>query len=790
MRQRPQRAPGVQLLGELESSGYERAPALIRREDGQIIKLTPLLYALASRLDGSRDLGELAVELSARSGKQVTSEDVGFLVEERLKPLGIVQGGEGAAALPRANPLLALRPRVIVTSAKVTRAITAPFTWLFHPVVMVLALAAFAALATWLLAEQGLSSALHQAFYEPGLILAVWALVIASAAFHEIGHAAACRYAGANPGVMGAGLYLVWPAFYTEVNDAYRLDRRSRLRVDLGGLYFSALFALLTFGVWLWTGADAVLLVIAVQLIQMVRQMAPFIRADGYHLVADAIGVPDLFAHIKPTLLRMLPGRRGEAHTLKPWARRVVALWVLITIPVLLLILGAIVLMFPRLAATAWDSGAIQWDEVTRYWGQGDPTGVAMSGISIMLVALPVAGVVYLVTYLAQRFGRKAWRETAGRPVRRALACTTGAALIASVAWAWWPDDGYRPIERDEGGVAPSVLAPPPMQTVAVPASWTVPSAAVPVAQAPGLSAVAPLPDPLAALVPRDEGEPPPAGPEPNPGGAPERFVWPFPFDPIEPARPGDNRALAVNVTDGSALWDFAGALLILSGPEDVDQANEAFALASCTECRTGAVAFQIILIVGYVEDILPMNAALALNYECEACETWAVAYQVVATLLDEPTREVRQTLRNALDRLDRLEARADEMSLLEILTALERIREEVLVALDLGDPAVVATDAGGIEPADAPESGGIAEEAPVAAEPDPAPVTAPEPDNGAVPVEETEAEASADNPDTTPTDEAAASEEATALECGSETSSSESGVETCLDQEPVDSGS
>ena len=43
---------------------------------------------------------------------------------------------------------------------------------------------------------------------------------------------------------MGAGLYIVWPAFYTDVTDAYRLGRGGRLRTDLGGIYFNAIFAL------------------------------------------------------------------------------------------------------------------------------------------------------------------------------------------------------------------------------------------------------------------------------------------------------------------------------------------------------------------------------------------------------------------------------------------------------------------------------------------------------------------------------------------------------------------
>ena len=47
---------------------------------------------------------------------------------------------------------------------------------------------------------------------------------------------------------MGAGMYLVWPAFYTDVTDTYRLGRGGRVRTDLGGLYFNAIVAVAMFG--------------------------------------------------------------------------------------------------------------------------------------------------------------------------------------------------------------------------------------------------------------------------------------------------------------------------------------------------------------------------------------------------------------------------------------------------------------------------------------------------------------------------------------------------------------
>src|SRR5688572_8472399 len=157
--------------------------------------------------------------------------------------------------------------------------------------------------------EKCMASATRHAFDYTGLLLTVFALGVLSAGIHELGHTAACRYGGATPGAMGAGIYRASPAFYTDVDDSYRLSRWGRLRVDLGGLYFNALIAVAIAGWWWVTKQDALLLGVATQLLQMLRQLAPYIRADGYHILADLTGVPDLFSHMKPTLLALLPWR-------------------------------------------------------------------------------------------------------------------------------------------------------------------------------------------------------------------------------------------------------------------------------------------------------------------------------------------------------------------------------------------------------------------------------------------------------------------------------------------------
>src|SRR6476659_1614320 len=137
------RAEGLELLGEVHGSGYESGACLVRRADGQMVHLGPLMYALLDCVDGERDLGELTTCLSENVGKQFDDEHVVRLAE-KLAEQGLLAGTEERAP-PKSNPLLALRWKVLVTNPKITRRLTTPFTLLFKPWVMAPVLLAFLA---------------------------------------------------------------------------------------------------------------------------------------------------------------------------------------------------------------------------------------------------------------------------------------------------------------------------------------------------------------------------------------------------------------------------------------------------------------------------------------------------------------------------------------------------------------------------------------------------------------------------------------------------------------------
>src|SRR3954451_3553459 len=70
------RAEGLELLGEVSGSGYRNGAALVRRADGQMVQLGPLMYGLLEEIDGERDHRALAAAMSQRLGRRVEAEHV------------------------------------------------------------------------------------------------------------------------------------------------------------------------------------------------------------------------------------------------------------------------------------------------------------------------------------------------------------------------------------------------------------------------------------------------------------------------------------------------------------------------------------------------------------------------------------------------------------------------------------------------------------------------------------------------------------------------------------------
>jgi putative peptide zinc metalloprotease protein len=506
--QRPSLSPGVELIGEYEGSGFKDPRSLVRRPDGQILQFPPLLYELLRSLNGTRDLEEIAKLTSDRVQRQLSADDIGFLLEEKLRPQGVLVAADGTSLeLKRPDPFLAFRYRIGVISERAAARLGTPLAPLFRPLVLLVMAVGLVLADWWLFFDQGVAQPLRQILYHPGWFLPLLGAVVVCAAFHEIGHATACRYGGARPGRMGCGLYLAWPAFYTDVSDAYRLNRRGRLRTDLGGVYFNVVIIVVATGVYLTDHSLQVLiLLVVIEHMEIAHQLLPVIRLDGYYVVSDLTGVPDLFARIGPVLRSLLFWRKPDSSVtvLKGWVRAAVSAWVLIVVPLLVLELLIVLIHLPRILSTSWDSAGRLAGETRRAFDTGRAFDAVSDAVQILVLAIPIAGLVLMIVQLFRKLATWAWRTTRKRPARRVAALAALGAAGVVLALSWIPGHNYQPIEPGERGTEGQGLhalfsvagGPGPLYSrQAVPAHTETPSPAPPIHPA-GRQPAPPLPAP------------------------------------------------------------------------------------------------------------------------------------------------------------------------------------------------------------------------------------------------------------------------------------------------------
>lgn len=119
---------------------------------------------------------------------------------------------------------------------------------------------------------------------------------------HEFAHAFTAKRYGCRVPTMGVAFLVMWPVAYTDTNEVWKLtDRRQRLAVAGAGIaselivaaWASLAWALLPDG-----GARQVAFLLATTtwISTIAINASPFMRFDGYFLLADALSIPNLHA--------------------------------------------------------------------------------------------------------------------------------------------------------------------------------------------------------------------------------------------------------------------------------------------------------------------------------------------------------------------------------------------------------------------------------------------------------------------------------------------------------------
>lgn len=119
-------------------------------------------------------------------------------------------------------------------------------------------------------------------------------IVFISFFVHELGHVVAALYYKIPVGDMGIGLYLFRPVFYTDLSNAWKLDRRKRVVTDLGGIYFQIISILILSIFMFFYNTVTLRLSILLIMISVVGNINPVLRFDGYWVITDFLGIVNI----------------------------------------------------------------------------------------------------------------------------------------------------------------------------------------------------------------------------------------------------------------------------------------------------------------------------------------------------------------------------------------------------------------------------------------------------------------------------------------------------------------
>lgn len=151
------------------------------------------------------------------------------------------------------------------------------------------------------------------------MLIVLLCFFVFSSFFHELGHAAACRYWNISHGGIGLGLYINIPVFYTDVSNAWKLSRGKRLIVNLGGVYFQMILLVPLLITYLLAPSNILNYIILTMNFNFLMTLNPFFKFDGYWIMTDALGVANLRKRGKEWMQYMIDKLRRRPTDNRPY---------------------------------------------------------------------------------------------------------------------------------------------------------------------------------------------------------------------------------------------------------------------------------------------------------------------------------------------------------------------------------------------------------------------------------------------------------------------------------------
>ncbi|UPG89735.1 hypothetical protein L2Y96_20465 [Luteibacter aegosomaticola] len=303
--------------------------------EGDVRFAVPADYlALAGSFDGERTIVEA---IDVYRAQQDTPRDVEWLrklIEQSLLPSGILVGpgqDPARAATSAQSTRSFLHIKLPIIKASVVAPVARRLSFLFRGQAMLAGLLMFVAMHVYVYAFLLKGSQFDFNQLDITSILLLMLISTLATLCHEFGHASAASHFGCRDMTIGWGVYLVYTVLWTNVSDAWKLPRRQRAIIDIGGVYFESFFLAALVAAYLATHHPLFLFGFVFVDLSIANTFNPFLRMDGYWLVSDLFGIVNLRKQQEAwwqELAARVRGARGPTRTtLSRRARWVLSLY-------------------------------------------------------------------------------------------------------------------------------------------------------------------------------------------------------------------------------------------------------------------------------------------------------------------------------------------------------------------------------------------------------------------------------------------------------------------------------
>lgn len=367
--------------------GPERDGQLLVEADGQSFLVSPAMAKLITALRDSGEREHVRAEMQGVLGHAPSDAELSYAVN-RLPPALFATG---AASAPESDWLFLAR-WPLIREREITR-LAGALQGLFN-----VRMATGVGVGAAVVFGYVLGSDRFAALPAPrGTAEALWVILamVVSALAHELGHAAACMRLGVRPGHVGCGVYAVFPVLYIDVSRAWRLRARERAVVDVGGMYFQGVIVLLLAPLLLHEATRTVAAIaITYNFWWVVYNLNPVFKMDGYWLVADLSGIPNLQRRTAAFLADVFALRRKKLAMLDRWVGAVFLGYAAFTVIYIGGLLWSAPAFVSRHVLPGLTASAGAWEAVVAAWPDSAVgerlTLLVGAGAQTAAVALPV----------------------------------------------------------------------------------------------------------------------------------------------------------------------------------------------------------------------------------------------------------------------------------------------------------------------------------------------------------------------------------------------------------------